>query len=197
MSYSLSGSDDVGFTFKDVAEAIIAKILSVGIPGFKLGDMIPNDVEPVLVQMVANFLAQTFQEEMNLKDANTDAVGDKLADEILKLSFQEGYLDPEEDKTVATMLHGMLKTAISDALENIVQKTTGLDPTKYEEGPTPGWSSGVVTGPATRPGIIRLPGDLVGPAGPIREVSTGTKMSNKTLMLLGAAAVAALVLLKK
>ena len=163
MSYGLSGIGFLGqaagdgpkvITIQQVAAALLKKILGFGpkIAGIKIsmGGLVPDSIEPVAVNIVASALQKKYADAMDIgvDEAQTDAMGFMLAQEICDLAYRNGigFTDESEDYLwqrndgaiwiglVGTDWRspGMLASFISDNLEDVVTELTGVDPSAPE-----------------------------------------------------------------
>jgi hypothetical protein len=144
-----AASDDPKFiTMEQVARELIKDLLNFDIPviGVKLGSMVPDSIEGVLVNVAAVALQKEFAEAIDVTkdEAHTDMVGFMLAQEVCKQMYNYGVIfndDPDDDLQkkddglIWIMMVGSswrdpgeLAKFISNKLESIVTELTGVEP---------------------------------------------------------------------
>jgi hypothetical protein len=162
--YTLSGCGYLGqaagdgpkvITMDQVARELIKDLLDFSIPvvGIKLGNMVPDSIESVLVNITAAALQGEFAEALDVTkdEAHTDMVGFKLAGEVCEqmYNYGVGFTDDPEDtlwyKNDGLVWIGMVGSSwkdpgelakfISNKLEDIVTELTGVE----AEAPPDDW----------------------------------------------------------
>jgi len=158
MSYTLSGTGET-VTFQSIAQKLIAKILSIGVPGFRLDHLIPDGpIQNTAVNLVANLLANQASSAMDLKSGNTDAMGFAIANALGELGARNGFVfNTEEGDNFCIYgmwwnvligtedMPGSVSIEIANALESILDEI-GIEATPTDTDVKDDWDTDTATG---------------------------------------------------